>query len=138
MRPAALELLTAMTGTRRIFLRGFAVACSIGIHEFEREAPQRMLIDVDLFLADAPQPEDRIDSVLDYDFLRREIAALAGSRHFNLQESLAESILAVCLAPAAVLAARVVTSKPDVYPDCEAVGLELFRAKPSSGWVPES
>jgi dihydroneopterin aldolase len=29
-----------------------------------------------------------------------------------------------------VMAARVSTRKPDVYPDCEAVGVEVFRAKP--------
>ena len=29
-----------------------------------------------------------------------------------------------------VMAARVSTRKPDVYPDCDAVGVEVFRAKP--------
>jgi len=28
-----------------------------------------------------------------------------------------------------VLAARVSTEKPDVYPDCESVGIEVFRIK---------
>jgi dihydroneopterin aldolase len=30
-----------------------------------------------------------------------------------------------------VLAARVSTEKPDVYPDCESVGVEVFRIKES-------
>jgi dihydroneopterin aldolase len=29
-----------------------------------------------------------------------------------------------------VQAARVSTAKPDVYPDCAAVGVEVFRCKP--------
>jgi len=29
-----------------------------------------------------------------------------------------------------VVAARVSTRKPDVYDDCDAVGVEAFRAKP--------
>jgi 7,8-dihydroneopterin aldolase/epimerase/oxygenase len=28
-----------------------------------------------------------------------------------------------------VHAARVSTAKPDVYPDCDAVGVEVFRSK---------
>jgi dihydroneopterin aldolase len=31
-----------------------------------------------------------------------------------------------------VMAARVSTAKPDVYPDCEAVGVEVFKIKPSN------
>jgi len=30
-----------------------------------------------------------------------------------------------------VLAARVSTAKPDVYPDCHSVGVEVFRIKPA-------
>jgi len=29
-----------------------------------------------------------------------------------------------------VQAVRLSTCKPDVYPDCDAVGVEVFRAKP--------
>jgi dihydroneopterin aldolase len=28
-----------------------------------------------------------------------------------------------------VLAARVASEKPDVYPDCESVGFEIFRTR---------
>ena len=34
------------------------------------------------------------------------------------------------LAHPGVQAAQVSTRKPDVYPDCDAVGVEIFRAKP--------
>jgi dihydroneopterin aldolase len=33
------------------------------------------------------------------------------------------------------LAARVSTAKPDVYPDCHSVGVEVFRMK--SAWSKE-
>ena len=39
-------------------------------------------------------------------------------------------ILTHLLEHTGVMAARVSTRKPDVYPDCEAVGVEVFRAKP--------
>jgi dihydroneopterin aldolase len=49
---------------------------------------------------DAP-PEDRIDAVVDYDFLRREIHALATARHFALQEVLCDEVAALALRDAA-------------------------------------
>lgn len=115
--------------TRRIFLRNYRVLASIGIHDFERAAPQAILINVDLHLEPGGPQRDEIEQVLDYDFLRAEIARLVGARHYNLQETLCQEIMACCLAQPQVVAARVSTEKPNVYPDCEAIGYELFRRR---------
>ena len=116
--------------TRRILLTRYEVRVRMGVHEFEQNTPQRVWVSVELLLFPRPAPEtDRIEEVLDYDFLRREIRTLAASRHFNLQESFAEEIMGLCLARPEVAGARVKTEKPDVYPDTEAVGFELTRFK---------
>ena len=117
---------------RRIFLRDFEVIASIGIHEFEKQNPQRIIIDVSLDLVDddaSDNAADRIETVLDYDFLRERIREIAEDRHFNLQETLCAEILAVCLEPQKVIGARVSTRKPDVYPDCDSVGVEMESCK---------
>ena len=54
--------------------------------------------------------------------------SLADSKHFELQETLAEGIAAICIAKPGVLAVRVSTAKPDVYPDCEAIGVDVMVA----------
>ena len=101
----------------------------MGIHEFEKQAKQRVLVNVDLYLDPEGRIErDHIDETVDYDFVRREILGLADSSHFNLQETFCERLLNVCLARPGVLAARVSSEKMDVYPDCESVGFEIFRA----------
>ncbi|MCX7362811.1 MAG: dihydroneopterin aldolase [Alphaproteobacteria bacterium] len=106
-----------LDSARRIFIRDFRLAVSIGIHDFERDAPQVVVVNVDLMLAPTDrQHGDRIANVLNYDTVHDGIAALAGSRHFNLQETLVE--------------ARVSTEKPDVYKDCR-VGYEAVRRKGS-------
>ncbi|MEC9184263.1 MAG: dihydroneopterin aldolase [Pseudomonadota bacterium] len=121
-----------MTLQRRIFLRDYEIIASIGIHEFERQNPQRIIVDVSLDLANDMLPdtaEDRIETVLDYDFLRDRIREIVEGRHFNLQETLCAEILTTCLQPNKVLAARVSTRKPDVYPDCDSVGVEMESRK---------
>ena len=117
---------------RRLFLRGLDVLVHIGIHDFEQGRPQRVLIDVDLYVSlEGSSPKDaRIDEVVDYDFIRAVIHERIARGHIGLQETLCDDVLTHLLEHTGVLAARVSTRKPDVYPDCEAVGVEAFRAKP--------
>ena len=117
---------------RRLFLRGLTVQAHIGIHDFELKSSQRLIIDVDLYVsfAGTSPKDDRIDEVVDYDFVRAVVHGRVAEGHINLQETLCDDILSRLLEHTGVMAARVSTRKPDVYPDCEAVGVEVFRAKP--------
>lgn len=114
---------------RRIFLHAFAIEASIGFHDFELAAKQRVLINVELFvpLHASSSDSDHVSGTLDYDIIRRDIAEWAGSRHFNLQETLLDGIVDLCMAQPSVRAVRASTEKPDVYPDCRTVGVEVFR-----------
>jgi 7,8-dihydroneopterin aldolase/epimerase/oxygenase len=113
---------------RRLFLRDYEVWINIGVHDFEKKGEQRVKINVDLYvpLALSTPQQDDLDEVLDYDFIRREIMARVALGHIHLQETLADDVLARLLAHPKVRAARVATEKPDVYPDCDAVGVEVF------------
>jgi dihydroneopterin aldolase len=112
--------------TRRILLEDFRIPVSIGIHDFERDAPQIVIINVVLELApNWRDPGDKIEHALDYDFLRGGIAALVKNRHFNLQETLCQEILDFCLKRPGLRRVRVSTRKPDVYPDCKSIGFEI-------------
>lgn len=111
---------------RRIRLEDFRLPVSIGIHDFERQGPQAVIVNVELELSpEWRDPGDKIEHALDYDFLRNGIVALAANRHFNLQETLAEEILKLCLAQRGLRRAKVSTRKPDVYPDCKSIGFEI-------------
>ena len=116
---------------RRLFLRDYEVWINIGVHDFEKKGEQRVLINVDLYvpLAASTPKADELDEVLDYDFIRRTIAERVSKGHIHLQETLCDEVLAMMLAHPNVRAASVSTEKPDVYPDCDAVGVEVFGMK---------
>ena len=116
---------------RRLFLRNYEVWINIGVHEFEKKGEQRVLINVDLYvpLATSTPRADQLAEVLDYDFIRSTIATRMSKGHVHLQETLCDDVLALMLAHPNVRAARVSTEKPDVYPDCESVGVEVFGLK---------
>ena len=113
-----------------ILLNGFEVDANIGVHDFEKSGPQRLLIDRELHLATAARPDtDDIGEVLNYDFLRAKTQALLAARHYELQETLAHDIASFCLAHPQVQATTVYTRKPDVYPDCSSIGYRLHVRK---------
>jgi 7,8-dihydroneopterin aldolase/epimerase/oxygenase len=114
---------------RRLFLRNYEVRINIGVHEFEKQGEQRVVINVELFvpLALSTPTEDKLREVVDYDFMRSTIAARVGRGHIHLQETLCDDVAAALLAHPNVRAVAVSTEKPDVYPDCDAVGVEVFR-----------
>ena len=68
--------------------------------------------------------------VVDYDLVRKVGRPRVAQGHIGLQETLCDDIMTALLAHPGVQAAQVSTRKPDVYPDCDAVGVEIFRAKP--------
>jgi dihydroneopterin aldolase len=120
---------------RRLFLRDYEVWINIGVHDFEKRGEQRVLINVDLYIPlslSTPKADD-LEEVVDYDFIRRSVTERVKVGHIHLQETLADDVLALMLAHPRVRAARVSTEKPDVYPDCDAVGVEVFGMKPDTG-----
>jgi dihydroneopterin aldolase len=116
---------------RRLFLREYEVQINIGVHEFEKKGEQRVLINVDLFipLAVSTPKHDHLHEVVDYDFIRNTIARRMAQGHIHLQETLCDDVARAMLAHPKVRAVRVSTAKPDVYPDCECVGVEVFHIK---------
>jgi 7,8-dihydroneopterin aldolase/epimerase/oxygenase len=110
----------------RIFLEDFDLPVDIGFHDFEVGTPQRLLVNVEVFV-EAPSfaSEDTATAAWNYDFLRTEIQRMAQGRRFNLQETLAREIYDLVAARKGVVDLKVSTRKPDIYPDCGGVGVEI-------------
>ena len=116
---------------RRLFLRNYEVYINIGVHDFEKRGEQRVVINVELFvpLVLSTPVEDKLREVVDYDFMRSTIAQRVSQGHIHLQETLCDDLAKALIAHPQVRAVRLSTEKPDVYPDCDAVGVEVFRIK---------
>ena len=124
--PAALA-----PATRRIMLEDFDLPVDIGFHAFEIGTPQRLRINVEVWLDAANFPQDdRVDAAWDYDSLRTGIVALVAGRRFNLQETVCRAVYELVAARIGVVALRVSTRKPDIYADCAAVGVEMASKLP--------
>ena len=115
-------------GARRVFVSGLELMASVGIFEVEKRYEQRVVVSVDLDVADDYDGvSDRLENVVDYGRIVAAIRALVESRHFLLIETLAERVAEACLSDARVLVARITIEKPDILPGCRSVGIAIER-----------
>lgn len=123
-----------LNNCRRLFLRNYEISTSIGVLDYEKKNEQRVLINVDLFipLTVSTPKQDLLEEVVDYDFIRKTIfLCISQQEHIHLQETLCDSIVQAILKHPKIYGVRVSTEKPDVYLDCNSVGIEVFRIKDS-------
>ena len=117
-------------GRYRIRITDLVLPASIGVYDREKNAPQRVRINVELEVAEAGRPlGDDIANVLSYEDIVGGIRAIIGRGHINLVETLADEIAAMCLDDGRVAQARIGVDKLDVEPDAAAVGIEIERSR---------
>lgn len=124
----ALKIADAGDAIRHVFIRDLTVPCSIGIHHHEKNAPQRVRINLDLAVSEGEAPlNDEIDNVICYERMADGIQEIIARGHVNLVETLAENIAQMCLQDRRVMSARVRVEKLDILEGAESVGVEIER-----------
>lgn len=112
----------------RLIIRDLRLDMGIGVYDFEKTAPQPVLINL---LVDVAPPADwqadAYENVVCYATIVEGIRALAARGHVQLVETLAEQIAGLVLATKGVLAVTVRVEKTDIMPDAAAVGIEIHR-----------
>ena len=111
---------------QRILIDSIEVLADIGFHAFEVGVPQRLLINIELWI-DPPvaPPGDDPARAWDYDVVVQAVRELATARRYNLQETLVHAIFERIASLHGIAALKVTSSKPDVYPDARGLGVEI-------------
>jgi dihydroneopterin aldolase len=123
----------AARATRLVFIRGLEVQARLGVHPHEKAAPQRVIIAVELLVADDAAPAgvgaDEFARVVDYARVVQIARETAVAGHVLLVETLAERIAVATLDDPRVLRARVLVEKPDAFQDVASVGVMIERGR---------
>lgn len=111
-----------------IFIRQLSVDAIIGIHDWEKTKPQRLLIDLDLsFDCKKAARSDDINDALDYFEVCKQVTELIKSSRFELIESLAEFICEHILNHFPCRKVKLTLFKPQAVPDAKTVGIRIIR-----------
>jgi len=114
----------ASSQNTKIFVRGLEVQASIGVHPHEHDAPQLIIIDVELDMADMEPPsDDKLVETLDYALVAEKAAEFALEAHVRLVETLAARIARWALdEDERVVACTVSIAKPHALVNADAAG----------------
>ena len=127
------KMANALGAVRHVFVRDLELKALVGIHDHEKIAPQRIIINVDLMVDESePVRDDVFSTVVDYERIAIKIKQTIEEGHVNLLESLAERFAARCLEDTRVLSCRIRIEKPDIMPEAASVGIEIERVRVSS------
>ena len=115
-------------GEDRILIRDLLVRGVIGINDWERERPQDILIQLEMFVdaRRAGATDDMADSVNYRTVAKKVIAYAETSEHF-LVEALASGIARLVLVEHGVSRVRVRVEKPGALRFARSVGIEIER-----------
>jgi dihydroneopterin aldolase/D-erythro-7,8-dihydroneopterin triphosphate epimerase len=114
----------------RIFIRDLALRCIIGLYPEERKNKQDVIINVVLETdLRAAGKSDNLNDTVDYKAIKLAILDFVENSSFNLIESLAEGIAAICLKDGRVQSATVTIDKPGALRFCRSVAVEVARSR---------
>ena len=111
-----------------VYIQDLEITMSIGIYEFEKQSPQRVLVNIDAYLEENKRfQDDQISETVSYEDIVKLIKELASEKHYALVETLAEDIARDCLDQFAIKTITVDIGKPDIFEDAKAVGIKIQR-----------
>lgn len=124
----ALKIADARQRIRHVFVRDLVMMALIGVHDHERDRPQRVRVNLDLAVRESESGlGDNLANVVCYETLVTGVKKIFDTGHVGLVETMAESIAAMCLQDLRVRSARVRVEKLDIFDNAESVGVEIER-----------
>jgi len=114
----------------KILIKDLLIRGIIGIHDWEREKKQDILINIEMEADCRPAGlSDDFKDAVDYRAVSKAVIALVEESSFFLVEKMAEEIAGLCLQNPKVKLARVRVEKPGAIRFSQSVGIEVERLR---------
>ena len=112
----------------KIYIEGLEVFSLIGVYDWERLAPQRLVVDLVLYSdLSVAASSDKVADTINYAEVAQCLDSLAGSSQFELIEALAGAMIQAIFKQFAVQKVCLKLSKPDILPNAQNVAVEMTR-----------
>jgi len=114
----------------KILVQDLLIRGIIGIHDWEREKKQDILINIEMEADCRPAGlSDDFEDAVDYRAITKSVIALVEGSEFFLVERMAEKIAGICMENPRVDVARVRVEKPGAVRFSRSVGVEIERTR---------
>jgi FolB domain-containing protein len=114
----------------KVVIKNILARGIIGIRDWERELPQDILINIEIYtVARGKNAPDNISECVDYSKVTKKVILHAQTAKRFTVEALAEDIAQICLEDPKALKTTVRVEKPGAVRFAESVGVEIERSR---------
>jgi dihydroneopterin aldolase len=112
---------------KKIIVKDLILLISVGIHQFEKIKKQKVKFNIEITTDPNLKPD--IKSIVNYENIINDIKRLTRKTHFELLESLSESIFDEIFKNKKIKKIKLKIEKLDIIKETTSVGIEVIKTK---------
>ena len=112
---------------KKIIIKDLILLISVGIHQFEKLKKQKVKFNIEI--TTDPNLKSDIKTIVNYENVINDIKQLTKKTHFELLESLSESILDEIFKNKKIKKIKLKIEKLDIIKETTSVGIEVAKTK---------
>ena len=112
---------------KKIIIKDLILLISVGIHAFEKQKKQRVMFN--LKITTEPNLKPDIKSIVNYETVIKDIKKITEKKHYDLLESLSESVFDEIFKNKNVKKIKLKIEKLDIMRETKSVGIEVVKTK---------
>ena len=112
---------------KKIIIKDLILLISVGIHQFEKLKKQKVKFNIEVTTDPNLKPD--IKTIVNYESIINDIKLLTKKTHFELLESLSESIFDEIFKNKKIKKIKLKIEKLDIIKETKSVGIEVIKTK---------
>ena len=112
---------------KKVLVKDLILLISVGIHQFEKLKKQKVKFNLEITTDSNLKSE--IKSIINYETIINDIKKLTDKKHYELLESLSESIFDEIFKNKNVKKIRLKIEKLEIIKETKSVGIEVIKTK---------
>ena len=113
--------------SKKVIIKDLILLISVGIHQFEKLKKQKVKFNIEITTDPNLKPD--IKTIVNYESVINDIKHMTKKTHFELLESLSESILDEMFKNKMIKKIKLKIEKIDIIKETASVGIEIEKTK---------
>ena len=115
---------------RKVLISDLTLLMLIGIHDFEKIEKQEVKFNINIDINPLLIPvENRLNSIVNYETVVKDVTRLTKNRHYELLETLAEDIFFILFKNTNIKQIKLKIEKTQIIKNTSSVGIEITKKK---------
>jgi dihydroneopterin aldolase len=115
---------------RKVLINDLTLLMSIGIHDFEKIKKQEVKFNINIDINPLLTPiENKLNSIINYETVVKDVTRLTKNKHFELLETLAEDIFFILFKNTNIKQIKLKIEKTQIIKNTSSVGVEIIKKR---------